>query len=53
MKFVKQQNIEMVEPGSLVTEYAREALEDWRDSQKTGGIIKFAKTEIGHRKEEV
>lgn len=53
MKFVMSQGIEMVEPGSLVTEYAREALEDWRDSQKTGGIIKFAKTEIGHRKDEV
>lgn len=53
MKFIKKQGIEMVEPGSLVTEYAREALKNWKDSQKTGGIIKFIKTEIIHIKEEV
>lgn len=52
MKFAKQQkDIEFVEPGSLVTEYAREGLEDWkRDCQS--GKTSFAKTEIGHKKGE-
>ena len=52
-KFIKQQGFELVDPNSLISDYAREALDDWTNTQKTGGILRFAKTEIGHRKDEV
>jgi beta-aspartyl-peptidase (threonine type) len=52
MTFARAQNFETLPPGSLVTEYAKEALEDWKDVQKKGGI-RFAKTEIGHKEDEV
>ena len=51
MNFAKQQGIEiMVPPGQLVTDYAIEALEEWKEHQKRGGI-KFARTEIGSKNE--
>jgi L-asparaginase / beta-aspartyl-peptidase len=53
MKFAKQQHdIEFVEPGSHVTEYAKEALEDWKRDNQSGRKNSFAKTEIGHKKDE-
>lgn len=51
MKFAKIQQFEILKPGALVTDYAREALEDWKEAQKSGGV-RFAKTEIGHKKDE-
>lgn len=50
-KFIKQQNFERLAPGALVTDYAREALEDWKAEQGSGGA-QFAKTEIGHKRDE-
>lgn len=50
--FIRQQEIELLKPGALVSEHALEALENWKEEQKTGNL-KFAKTEIGHRKDEV
>jgi beta-aspartyl-peptidase (threonine type) len=51
-RFVKQQEFELVKPGSLVTDQAVEALEHWKEQQKGGGSL-FAKTEIGHNQHEV
>lgn len=50
-KFIKQQEFELVEPGSLVTDHAVQALEHWKEDKKSGNL-KFAKTEIGHGKDE-
>lgn len=50
-QFIEQQNFNKVKPGGLVTEYAREALDDWKTEQKLGGT-QFAKTEIGHKRDE-
>jgi len=50
-QFIQQQGFELLKPGALVTDYAREALEEWKEHQKTGNV-QFAKTEIGHRKDE-
>jgi L-asparaginase / beta-aspartyl-peptidase len=51
-RFIKQQHdFELLQPGALVTDYAKEALEDWKSSQKSGGLT-FAKTEIGHGRDE-
>ncbi|CRK91256.1 CLUMA_CG004936, isoform A [Clunio marinus] len=50
-QFIKQQEFEVLKPGSLVTDYAREALEEWKECQRSGGL-KFAKTEIGRRHDE-
>lgn len=36
----------MKPPGQLVTDYAREALEEWKEGQRRGEI-QFARTEIG------
>ena len=52
MIFAKRLETPLLAPGALITEYAKEALDDWRESQKSGGA-KFAKTEIGHRRHEV
>ncbi|XP_070506732.1 probable isoaspartyl peptidase/L-asparaginase GA20639 [Chironomus tepperi] len=49
--FVRQQGFEILKPDALVTDQALDALENWKEEQKTG-ITKFAKTEIGHRKDE-
>lgn len=51
-EFIKQQkDFELLKPNALVTDYAKDALEDWKKSQKTGGLL-FAKTEIGHKRDE-
>lgn len=50
--FIKQQGFELLLPEALVTDYAKEALEDWKETQRSGGL-RFAKTEIGHRRDEV
>lgn len=53
MKFAKQQqDTEFVATGSLVTEYSKEALDEWKRDNKLGKSTEFAKTEIGHRKNE-
>lgn len=50
MKFARQQqDTEFVPAGSLVTEYSKEALEDWKRDSKSE---KFAKTEVGHKRDE-
>lgn len=51
MRFARQQKVVFVPPGSHVTEYAQEALEDWK-REKSGPSGSFAKTEIGHSKDE-
>jgi L-asparaginase / beta-aspartyl-peptidase len=52
-KLIKQQeDFEILKPGALVTDQAIEALEHWKEQQKTG-IVRFAKTEIGHKSHEV
>jgi len=49
-KLIRQQNtFELLQPGALITENARQALEDW----KRQGATPFAKTEIGHKRDEV
>lgn len=49
MKFATAQGIEIMEPpGQLVTEYARQALEDYKEDQRLGRDTTNAKTEIGH-----
>ena len=50
--FIRPQGFETLKPGALVTDQAIEALENWKEEQKTGKP-QFAKTEIGHRKDEV
>jgi len=50
--FVRQQGFEILKPGALVTDQAQDALENWKEEQKSGNL-KFAKTEIGHRRDEV
>lgn len=52
MIFARRCEFPILEPNALITDYAKEALEDWQESQKSGGT-KFAKTEIGHRRHEV
>ncbi|XP_055587956.1 probable isoaspartyl peptidase/L-asparaginase GA20639 [Uranotaenia lowii] len=47
MQFAKEQGFEILHPpGQLVTDYAREALEEWKEDHKRGGNL-FARTEIG------
>ncbi|XP_055615085.1 probable isoaspartyl peptidase/L-asparaginase GA20639 [Toxorhynchites rutilus septentrionalis] len=47
MRFAKDEGFEIMEPaGQLVTDYAREALEEWKESQRRGEN-EFARTEIG------
>lgn len=50
--FIKQQEFELLKPGALVTEQAKEALEHWKEGQKSGNL-RFARTEIGHKQHEV
>lgn len=50
-KFLKQQEFEFLAPGALVTDHAIQALEHWKE-ENVSGKIKFAKTEIGHGKDE-
>lgn len=47
----QQQDFELLKPGALVTDHAVQALEHWKEDNKSGNL-KFAKTEIGHGKSE-
>jgi beta-aspartyl-peptidase (threonine type) len=51
-RFIKQQEIKTLEPGALITDQAKDALEHWKEEQKSGNLL-YAKTEIGHRSDEV
>lgn len=51
--FIKQNGFDILKPDALVTDFAIDALEQWEEEQKSGKVPKFAKTEIGHRKDEV
>lgn len=47
MQFARNEGFEILSPpGQLVTDYAREALEEWKESQRRGEVS-FARTEIG------
>lgn len=47
MQFAKDEGFEILSPpGQLVTEYAKEALEEWKEGQRRGEV-EFARTEIG------
>lgn len=51
-QFIKQQlDFELLQPNALITDYAKEALDDWKMDQQSG-TSSFAKTEIGHRRDE-
>lgn len=43
--FVKEQGFEILKPGDLVTDYARESLEEWRN----GDRMKLGRYELGRR----
>lgn len=51
MKFARQQNFEILPPGSLVTEFAKEALEEYKKHHAAGLDTTNAPTEIGRRDE--
>ncbi|XP_058811641.1 probable isoaspartyl peptidase/L-asparaginase GA20639 [Topomyia yanbarensis] len=47
MRFAKQESIEILDPpGQLVTDFARMALEEWKEGQLRGEV-EYARTEIG------
>ncbi|XP_031628614.1 probable isoaspartyl peptidase/L-asparaginase GA20639 [Contarinia nasturtii] len=50
MKFAREQGFEILPPGSLVTEYAKEALEEYKRRHKLGLDVTNAPTEIGDRR---
>lgn len=47
MKFAKAQGFEILAPGALVTEFAKEALEEYKRKHKLGLDVSDAPTEIG------
>lgn len=49
MKFAREQAFEILPPGSLVTEYAKEALEEYKRKHQAGLDMSNAPTEIGYR----
>lgn len=49
MKFARENNFEILPPGSLVTEYAKEALEEFKKQHAAGMDTSNAPTEIGKR----
>lgn len=52
MKFAREQNVEVLSPpGQLVTDYAREALEKFKEQMEEGHDVTNAPTEIGKRDE--
>lgn len=52
MKFAREQNVEILSPpGQLVTDYAREALEEFKEQLQRGHDVTNAPTEIGKRDE--
>lgn len=50
MKFAREQGFEILPPGSLVTEYAKEALEEYKRQHQLGLDVSNAPTEIGDRR---
>ncbi|EAT37031.1 AAEL010938-PA [Aedes aegypti] len=47
MRFAVEEGFEIMDPpGQLVTDYAKEALEEWKEGQRRGEVG-FARTEIG------
>lgn len=52
MKFAREQNVEILSPpGQLVTDYAREALDKFKQRMESGHDVTNAPTEIGKRDE--
>lgn len=52
MKFAREQNVEILSPpGQLVTDYAKDALEQFKASMAKGDDVTNAPTEIGNRDE--
>lgn len=49
MKFAREEGFEILPPGSLVTDYAKEALEEYKRQHKLGLNVMNAPTEIGDR----
>jgi len=52
MKFAREQGIEILPSGVLITDNAREALAQFKKSLEQGEDVRNAKTEIGHRDRE-
>lgn len=52
MKFAREQNFEILPPGTLTTEYAKEALAEFKQSLSQGLDVSNAHTEIGDRNRE-
>lgn len=50
MQFARQEGFEILPQGSLVTEYAKEALEEYKKELAAGMDVSNAKTEIGDRR---
>lgn len=50
MKFAREHGFEILPPGSLVTEYAKEALEEYKKQHHAGMDVSNAPTEIGDRR---
>lgn len=53
MKFAREQGYEILPPGTLVTKYAIEALEEYKKQHEQGMDVSNAPTEIGNRNDEV
>lgn len=49
MQLAREQNIEILPPGHLITDYAKEALEEFKKEMVEGKDMTNAKTEIGQR----
>lgn len=49
-KFAREQGFEILPPGALVTEYAKEALEEYKEHHRLGLDVTNAPTEIGDRR---
>lgn len=47
MRFAREQNIEILPPGQLVTESAKQALADFKERRNRGQSVVNARTEIG------
>lgn len=52
MKFAREQGFEILPPGALVTEFAKEALEEYKRQHKLGLDVTNAPTEIGDRRKD-
>lgn len=53
MKFARENGYEILPPGTLVTKYAVEALEEYKKQHGLGMDMTNAPTEIGNRNDEV